>query len=135
VCDLPGDFSPQFQQLLLVNAAVTATCLAISSWSRTTEQASLVSIYFVGFQLPLSGALLALPEWAAHLTRPFIAAYWSWSGYLQTLRDTRFYELVTAVSSTPLSPLVDSYGVLGAQLGLALFVAYLGCQRSTWETS
>ena len=34
----------------------------ISSMMKTAEQASLVSIYLVGFQLPLSGAVLALPK-------------------------------------------------------------------------
>jgi ABC-type multidrug transport system ATPase subunit len=133
VCTLPGDLPPQFVQLLLVNASVTATCLAVSSWARTTEQASLISVYFVGFQLPLSGALLALPDWAGTITRPFIAAYWGWSGYLQTLRDTRFYELVTAVSSTPLSPFQASVGVLVVHTVLALFIAHLGCERSAWS--
>ena len=48
--------------LFLANAAMTATCLAISSMMKSPEQASLVSIYLVGFQLPLSGAVLGLPE-------------------------------------------------------------------------
>jgi hypothetical protein len=54
----------------------------------------LLSVYLVGFQLPLSGAVLALPDAIGTMVRPFIAAYWSWSGYLQTLRETRFYDLV-----------------------------------------
>ena len=52
----------QMMVLIFVNAALTAVCLAISSLMKTAEQASLVSIYLVGFQLPLSGAVLALPK-------------------------------------------------------------------------
>ncbi len=36
--------------------------------------ASLVSIYLVGFQLLLSGAVLALPDWVGSITRPLISA-------------------------------------------------------------
>ena len=43
-------------------AALTAICLGISAWMKTAEQSSLLSIYLVGFQLPLSGAVLALPK-------------------------------------------------------------------------
>ena len=57
-----GHFEEHAAFLLLVNASMTAICLAISSLMRTAEQASLLSIYLVGFQLPLSGAVLALPE-------------------------------------------------------------------------
>ena len=60
VVDFPGDLGTQCLVLILVNGAMSAICLALSSILRTAEQASLVSIYIVGFQLPLSGALLAL---------------------------------------------------------------------------
>ena len=56
----PGDFTTQALMLVLINGATTFICLGLSSLLRTPEQASLVSIYLVGFQLPLSGAILAL---------------------------------------------------------------------------
>ncbi|MEZ5405696.1 MAG: ABC transporter permease [Verrucomicrobiia bacterium] len=133
ICRFPGPLLPQFFLLTLVNAAVTATCLAISSWSRTTEKASLISLYIVGFQLPLSGAVLALPSWLTHFVQPFIATYWSWSGMLQTMRTERLYDLVIAISETALSPLLLCYWVLGAHTLLAIFLAYLGCWRSAWD--
>jgi len=67
-----GNFLEHVGFLLLVNGAMTAVCLGISGLMRTAEQASLLSIYLVGFQLPLSGAVLALPEHIEALTRPFI---------------------------------------------------------------
>lgn len=130
VCAIPGGFNEQFSMLFLVNAAMTATGLAISAWARTSEQASLVSIYLVGFQLPLSGTVLALPDVLAPLVRPFIAAYWSWSGYLQALRDTRFYDLVTQISSTPVAtPDLASF-VLLAHLATAGCAAWVGLGRN-----
>ncbi len=133
VCGFPGDLFGQIGLLWLADAALTAVCLAFSSLARTPSQASLISIYFVGFQLPLSGAVLALPETVARLTRPFIAAYWSWSGTIQTMRETRFYDLVLTTTRTDLASVPACVWVLAAQVALGVGVAYLGCQRSAWE--
>lgn len=129
VCGFPGDLFAQLGFLLLVNAAMTAVCLAISSFMGSAEQASLVSIYLVGFQLPLSGAVLALPDWVGTITRPFIAAYWSWSGILQTLRGERYYDIVQTVIQTQLSPASLCLWVLCSHVVIGLFIAWLGCQR------
>lgn len=133
VCGFPGDLFGQIVFLWLADAALTAVCLAFSSLARTPSQASLISIYFVGFQLPLSGAVLALPETVSWVTRPFIAAYWSWSGMIQTMRDTRFYDLILTTIKTGLSATPTCLWVLLAQIGLGVGVAYLGAQRSSWE--
>ncbi len=133
VCRFPGDIFGQIALLWLANAALTAVCLAFSSLARTPSQASLISIYFVGFQLPLSGAVLALPDWAMHLTRPFIAGYWSWAGTIQTLRDTRFYDLIVQTTKTDLAAVQTCFFVLLAHVALGVIVAYFGCRRSAWE--
>ncbi|HWL52975.1 MAG TPA: ATP-binding cassette domain-containing protein [Chthoniobacteraceae bacterium] len=132
ICGFPGDPLPQFAVLFMVNAAMTALCLGISSFARTAEQASLISIYFVGFQLPLSGAVLALPTVLGWMTRPFIAAYWGWSGYLQTLRETRFYDVVQSISQTSLSPGVLCFWVLASHVVIGIFIAVIGCRNSRW---
>ena len=133
ICHLPGDLGSQMTLLVMANAAMTATCLAISSLMKSPEQASLVSIYLVGFQLPLSGAVLGLPDFFGWLTRPFIAAYWSWSGILQTMRDTRYYDIVQSVSPTSLSPGAICLWALGCHVVIGLLIACLGCIRSRWE--
>ena len=133
VCHFPGDIFGQIGLLWLMDAALTAVCLAFSSLARTPFNAFLISIYFVGFQLPLSGAVLALPDWAMHLTRPFIAAYWSWAGTIQTLRDTRFYDLIVQTTKTDLSAVPTCFFVLAAHVVLGLIVAYFGCRRSAWD--
>lgn len=129
----PGDLGPQAAMLFLANAALTCLCLGVSSWSRTTEQSSLISVYFVGFQLPLSGAVLALPDWLGVMTRPFISAYWSWSGFLETMRDTRFYDLVKIITETPLASYPACFWVLGCQALVGLIIAYFGCVRAQWD--
>jgi ABC-type multidrug transport system ATPase subunit len=133
VCGFPGDLPTQLAFLLMVNAAMTSICLAISSFMATAEQASLVSIYLVGFQLPLSGAVLALPAWVEKITQPFIAAYWSWSGVLQTLKGERYYDIVQTVIQTQLSPATLCFWVLSSHIIIGIFAAWLGCQRSRLE--
>lgn len=133
VVNFPGSLGAQMLLLVLVNAALTAVCLGISSLMKSAEQASLVAIYLVGFQLPLSGAVLALPASLAWFTRPFIASYWGWSGYVLTLRDTRFYEAVLQVTQTQLSAEPLCIWVLACHLILGLVIAYTGCKSSRWE--
>ena len=133
VCSFPGDIFGQAALLWLANAAVTAVCLGFSSVARTSSQASLISVYFVGFQLPLSGAVLALPDAIAQVTRPFIAAYWSWAGAIQTMRDTRFYDLILTITKTELASVPTCYGLLLAQIAIGVCIAYLGCRRSVWD--
>ena len=133
VCQFPGNILAQFLPFFMVTGAITALCLAISSWTSSSEQASLGSLYLVGFQLPLSGAILALPDSLGTLTRPFISAYWAWSGYLQTLRDTRFYDLVRSISETPCSSYSMALWILLIHFGLGLVFAYFGIRRSQWR--
>ena len=133
ICHLPTQsFLPQMVLLLLVNAAITAICLAVSSLAKTADQASLLSVYLVGFQLPLSGAVLALPGVAAWITRPFISAYWSWSGAMNSLTST-FRTAVDKVTDTWLAPVWLCYAVLAAHIVIGLFFAYVGVKRSRWE--
>jgi hypothetical protein len=129
----PGDLATQLLLLVSVNAALTAVSLGLSSVMRTAEQASLVSIYLVGFQLPLSGAVLALPAALGVLTRPLIASYWGWSGFIQTMRDTRFYTPVLEVTQTPLSSTPLCLWVLACHVALGLLLAYAGCKTSRWD--
>ncbi len=129
-CAFPGELGGQLLFLFLVNAAMTSVCLAISSLLATAEQASLASIYLVGFQLPLSGAVLALPVWLGPLVRPFVAAYWSWSGILQTLRGERYYDIVNQVIQTSLSPANVCIWVLGIHLLVGILLTCHGCMKT-----
>lgn len=127
-----GDFIQHAGFLLLVNAAMTSICLAISALMRTAEQASLLSIYLVGFQLPLSGAVLALPEKIEAFTRPFISAYWAWSGSVEALQ-TQVHDAVKSVIDTGLSPQSACLYALGAHIGVALIAAWAGACRPQWD--
>jgi len=127
-----GDFIEHAGFLLLVNASMTAICLAISSLMRTAEQASLLSIYLVGFQLPLSGAVLALPENIEAFTRPFVSAYWAWSGSVEALQP-QVYTAVKSVIDTGLSVQNACLYALGAHIGVALLATWAGTRRPQWD--
>lgn len=127
-----GDFVQHAVFLLLINAAMTSVCLAISALMRTAEQASLLSIYLVGFQLPLSGAVLALPEQIEVFTRPFISAYWAWSGSVDALQ-TQVNSAVQSVIDTSLSARESCIFILCIHIFVALGLAWIGTRRPQWE--
>lgn len=133
ICRFPGNLIHQILLLWLVNLAMSAVCLGISSLCRTAEQASLISIYIIGFQLPLSGAILCLPSALEVFTRPFVAAYWSWSGLIQTMKETRFYDVATLTTKTHFSATPICIWVLGMHFVLGVFMTYVGCKNNRWE--
>ncbi|MGJ8724795.1 MAG: ATP-binding cassette domain-containing protein [Roseibacillus sp.] len=130
--EFKGDFMAHLSFLVLVNAAMTAVCLGISSLAKNAEQASLLSIYLVGFQLPLSGAVLALPVAIEPFTRPFIAAYWAWSGAVDSLDQDKF-NAIKAVTETTLSPANTCQFLLIAHLVIGLAAALIGLQKPRWD--
>lgn len=118
--------------LVLVNAAMTSVCLGISSLMKTAEQASLLSIYLVGFQLPLSGAVLALPEVVEPITRPFISAYWAWSGSIKSM-DPSYQNAINAVTETTFNPAATCQYLLVIHIAVGLFAAYIGLKKHRWD--
>ena len=128
-----GDFAAQALSLFLVNAAITSVCLGISSWMKSAEQSSLLSIYLVGFQLPLSGAVLALPKAIALVTQVFIASFWGWSGFIRSMENTRYYDAIKQIAQTEPANGTLCFLVLFAHVVAGLFFAYTGCKNSRWE--
>ncbi len=130
---LRGDLMNHLGFLLLANAAMTAVCLAISANSKTAEQASLLSIYLVGFQLPLSGAVLALPTNIEMLAQPFISAYWAWSGSIEGGLQADVLKAVKSIVQTEFSAAALCRWVLVAHIVVGLALTYVGVRRSRWE--
>ncbi|MEM6911116.1 MAG: ATP-binding cassette domain-containing protein [Verrucomicrobiota bacterium] len=128
----PGEFLDHALLLVLVTGGMTAICLGISALMRSPEQASLLSVYLVGFQLPLSGAVLALPETIEKFAHPFISAYWSWSGSIQALNPGEYFAVKQAVPSG-LSDFSLCAFVLGLHVLAGLLLAYVGCKKEQWN--
>jgi energy-coupling factor transporter ATP-binding protein EcfA2 len=124
ICGFPGGLGAQFLILFCTILAMSTVCLAISAAAPTPERASLLAVYLVGFQLPLSGAALSLPDWLSSICRPFIAAYWGWSGYLRTLEYTPHYDIVKQATSTAIAPYSGSLLFLATHVSIALILAW-----------
>ncbi|MBK1829856.1 ATP-binding cassette domain-containing protein [Verrucomicrobiaceae bacterium R5-34] len=118
--------------LVMVNAAMTFVCLGISSLMKTAEQSSLLSIYLVGFQLPLSGAVLALPESIESITRPFISAYWAWSGSIDSMNPS-YRNAIDAVTETSFQSADACHYLLAIHIALGLIASYIGLKRHQWD--
>ncbi len=127
-----GSFASHVSFLILVNASITAICLAISSIMKTPEQSSLLSIYLVGFQLPLSGAVLALPEFFETITQPFVSAYWAWSGSIKALGGN-IYDAVDVITETELASGNICFFALCAQTAVGIIIAWMGMVRHQWD--
>ena len=130
---LRGDIGNHFIFLLLANAAMTTMCLGISANCKTADQASLLSIYLVGFQLPLSGAVLALPEFVETFTQPFISAYWAWSGSVNGGLESEVLKAVNSIVQTSFSARPACLLVLGAHVLAGIILTYVGVRRTRWE--
>ena len=130
ICHLPtSNFGMHLMLLLAVNAAMTSVCLGISAMSKSAEQSSLLSVYLVGFQLPLSGAVLALPAVGEWVTRPFISAYWAWSGAVSSLNSDA-KGAVDTVIDTSLQASWLCLLVLAIHFAVGMFVAYVGVKKT-----
>jgi ABC transport system ATP-binding/permease protein len=132
LCDFPGGWGAQLAVLSMTGASMSVVCLGLSAMLSSPDKASLLSIYLVGFQLPLSGVVLALPAALVWTVRPFIATYWGWAGYLMAMTDSRFYDAVVMLDKGWLSPPVVAVAVLGVHLLTGAGLVFWGCQRKCW---
>jgi len=132
LCDFPGGWGAQLAVLSMTGASMSVVCLGLSAVLSSPDKASLLSIYLVGFQLPLSGVVLALPAALVWAVRPFIATYWGWAGYLMAMTDSRFYDAVVMLDKGWLSPPLAAVAVLGAHLLTGAALVFWGCQRKCW---
>jgi hypothetical protein len=130
---IPGDIMVKLGLLVMASAAMTSVCLGISALMRSPEKSTILCIYLVGFQLPLSGAVLALPKGIAWIVQPFIASYWSWSGSLHSMKATAFYDAVTKVTDSKLEPWNLACFFLGLHIIIGLVLAYAGSKNSQWD--
>ncbi len=136
ICRFPGPWSDQIVMLAATCVSMSIVCLGFSAMLTSPEKSSLLSIYLVGFQLPLSGVVLALPAALTWICRPFINAYWGWSGYMNSMMSSDLYGAYTSSlpdqSSFIASPTLSLVLLLVQGLfGVCLVV--IGCQQKRWN--
>jgi ABC-type multidrug transport system ATPase subunit len=132
VCHFPGPWGTQLLTLMAVCVSMSIVCLGFSAVMQTAEKASLLSIYLVGFQIPLSGVVLALPAALTWFCRPFINAYWGWTGFMKSMSDAEpaYYDafVSTNLGMDIFAPGV-AFAVLLAHVLVALGFILAGCQH------
>lgn len=133
ICEFPGASLPQASVLVFSCVSMTAICLGFSAIFNSADKASLLSVYLVGFQLPLSGIVLALPDVLIWICRPFINAYWGWGGYFGSMRETRLYDAYRVDSNEwiPTPELAAVVLLLHFLIGAAM--VFWGCQQKRWN--
>jgi len=129
ICGFPGPWLEQCSMMAACALAMTWVCLGFSALLASPEKASLLSIYMVGFQLPLSGVVLALPSALEWVCRPFVNAYWSWSGYMRSMENEKIYDAYRETMSAGLVIVTPAEALaalaIHAALGIGMTVA--GC--------
>jgi len=133
ICQFPGAFTPQLVMMGLCCVAMTFVCLGMSAVLSSAERASLLSIYLVGFQLPLSGVVLALPDAVVWLFRPFINAYWSWAGYFASMKDYQLYDAYRMGDVSWLPQEWFAMMILCLHVLMGSLLVFYGCGRRRWE--
>lgn len=129
ICDFPGAWGPQLLTMAGVCVAMTLICLGFSSLMQSAEKASLLSIYLVGFQLPLSGIVLELPDALVWLFRPFINIFWGWSGFFSAMQNSPVYDAYTLMNARAAIyefPVAGTVLLLHAAVGAAM--VFWGCR-------
>jgi hypothetical protein len=78
--------------------------------------------------------VLALPGALEKILQPLIAAYWSWSGQLATMRPSAYFVAIDqAVPTTVVATTGIAATVLMAHILCGLVAAWIGCKRHLWD--
>lgn len=125
----PGSLLTQITIFAISGMAMGWVALGFSAVMDSAERASLASVYLVGFQLPLAGIVLKLPEWMEWICRPFINAYWAWSGMVRTMLDSRYYDAVIQAYQGRTIDILGCAIVLAIQGLLGLILVFRGITR------
>ncbi|MGB0743503.1 MAG: ATP-binding cassette domain-containing protein [Opitutales bacterium] len=133
ICEFPGALIAQSVVLILSCVSMTAVCLGFSAVFKSADKASLLSVYLVGFQLPLSGVVLALPELLVWICRPFINAYWGWAGYFSSMRQSRVFDAYRLDSAEWIPSPSLAISVLLAQFLVGAAMVFWGCKQKRWN--
>ena len=133
VCQFPGAYLPQLSMMALCCIAMTFVCLGLSAVLSSAERASLLGIYLVGFQLPLSGVVLALPDAVVWILRPFINAYWSWAGYFGSMKDYQVYDAYRMGELSWLPGPWPAASILLLHIAVGVALVLFGVRRRRWN--
>ena len=127
---LPGHSGSRLLLLMLTSAAFTTLSLGMSALSRNPDRASARAWILAFAQVPLSGALLAMPSGMTTLVQPLVTAFYAWSGSLSTLTGTPLSAPITMLNPTWLATPGIAIFMLLAHFFVGLGLTIYGVRRS-----
>ncbi len=126
---LPGLGLPKLLLPALSGAAFATICLGISANSSSKERAHSLSLTLLCVNVLFSGALLGLPQVLGHAVHPFITAHYGWSGIIDSLQKTAYFNPIDQFVKTGFATPDLAMIVLGVHFAVGLVLTYIGLRR------
>jgi ABC transport system ATP-binding/permease protein len=126
---LPGAQGAKLLLPALSGTAFAALCLGISANSSTPERAHSISLTLLCANVILCGALLGFPQALGHGVHPFITAHYGWSGIIETLQKTPFFDPIDQFVKTWFATPNLAMIMLGVHAIVGVALAYVGLRR------
>lgn len=113
----------------LSGAAFAALCLGISANSDSKERAHSISLTLLCANVLLCGALLGFPKLLGHVVHPFITAHYGWSGIIDSLEKTAYFEPIDKLVKTWFATPDFAMSMLGVHFLVGVVLTYVGLRR------
>lgn len=126
---LPGTQGGKLLLPALTGVAFATICLGISANSSTKERAHSACLTVLCVNVLLSGALLGLPQALGHVVYPFITAHYGWSGIIDSLKATAFFEPIDQMVKTWFATSPLAMIMLGVHFVVGVALAFVGLGR------
>ncbi len=126
---LPGAGGAKLLLPALAGAAFAALCLGISAHCGSAERAHSISLTLLCANVLLCGALLGFPKTLGHVVHPFITAHYGWSGIIDSMQKTSFFDPIDHMVRTWFATPDLAMLMLGGHFLTGTVMAYLGLRR------
>ncbi len=126
---LPGTGMAKLVLPALSGAAFAALCLGISANSDSKERAHSISLTLLCANILLCGALLGFPKLLGHVVHPFITAHYGWSGIIDSLEKTAYFEPIDKLVKTWFATPDFAMSMLGVHFLVGVVLTYVGLRR------
>ncbi|MFC5454006.1 ATP-binding cassette domain-containing protein [Prosthecobacter fluviatilis] len=126
---LPGTGPAKLLLPALSGAAFAAICLGISANSGSKERAHSISLTLLCANVLLCGALLGFPRIMGHVVHPFITAHYGWSGIIDSLEKTAYFDPIDKMVKTWFATPDLAMTMLGVHFLIGVVLTFVGLQR------
>ena len=126
---LPGAGAAKLLLPAFSGTAFAALCLGISANSGSKERAHSISLTLLCANVLLCGALLGFPRIMGHVVHPFITAHYGWSGIIDSLEKTAYFDPIDKLVKTWFATPDIAMTMLGVHFLVGVVMAFVGLRR------